>query len=119
MGETSSESPVTAEWLTGVLLASGALPHGSVESVEMLSARPTLLSTVGRVAVRCSTAVSAPSHFFFKGTRPDLSTELRAVGRRAGRPRVPAGPQADLVEPSRAHHARLRRPRLRGIAVLS
>ena len=60
MSETD-EHPVTADWLTDVLRAGGVLPHGSVESVDVVSSRLATLSRVRRLLVRYSGSTAAPS----------------------------------------------------------
>jgi hypothetical protein len=78
----AEEGSVTADGLTQILRADGALPDGAVEAVEVVSSRLATLSKVFRLEVRYSHPTAAPTRFFLKTTRTGLAPELRVVGQR-------------------------------------
>ena len=69
---------VTPEWLTGVFRKSGFLKHGKVINVQNRLTKRLLLSVVSRLEVGYSkdAPASAPSKFFLKISRPDLSKTI-------------------------------------------
>jgi thiamine kinase-like enzyme len=73
---------VEPEWLTELLRADGILTSGSVEHVDVVSSRPSIASTVTRLAVRYSDPTDAPARLFLKTTRPDFAADQSCVGRR-------------------------------------
>ena len=66
---------VTAEWLTGVLRAQGALPCGKVAGVAPGPAQATFASSVWRLAVEYTREASAgaPRRLFLKVSNPALA----------------------------------------------